>query len=43
MGNRGAFFCLHKSLLHGKSEKQEKFCRIFVLINVQKHIFEVYF
>ena len=25
--------------LHGKSEKQEKFCRIFVLENVQKHTF----
>ena len=29
--------------LHGKSEKQEKFCRIFVLENVQKYIVRVYF
>ena len=27
--------------LHGKSEKQEKFCRIFVFIIVQKYIFRV--
>ena len=29
--------------LHGKSEKQEKFCRIFVLVIVQKYIVRVYF
>ncbi len=43
MRNRGAFFCLVKSFLLGKSEKQEKFCRIFVIVIVQKHIFRVYF
>ena len=34
---------IFSSLLHGKSEKQEKFWRIFVIVFVQKYIVRVYF
>ena len=36
-------FLFFAPFLHGKSEKQEKFCRIFVLVVAQKYIFRVYF
>lgn len=35
--------CFFAPFLHGKSEKREKFCRIFMLMLVQKYIIRVYF